>query len=616
MNRILGLVLLIWTIWLSQAFARPEVHIMGYVPGDLTAQEASERLQNDIVPFHIGQSLGFSQHPVWFLITVKAEQTEQPRYLVIEPINLDHLSIHDADDPDRVLFEGGDAGPSPISLIKYGYTLQLPQTDLNDHLLVRIDTRNLLQPSFEVLTLEDLMRLEHLTWLSFSIALAATLFYLLWAGSTMLMYPSWLLGSFVLRLVLYVVTLFIHSGAFRVLAGDHSAFSQDLSHNITGLTYVTAAQVFDYLLFRELRSKWPARVFLGFILAFSIAKFIAFALGDTSLALRLNNSSVMCTLIVTMSAFFAAPNVSAGPLNLSRNSVGTYFLLQAVIIGLLMYLGVTQSGRFNTMLEIAFLMHSVLPGAYVTWLLFQRQRRILRQQRQLQAQHTKLQIHAAAESQKRTEISDLLRMLTHEVKTPLATLQMAQSVGELDAARIEGSVSTIRHLLQQCDRVDDIENGELIARIEPLNLCAALQRAARDSEIELTPQTQQEQATVLADVNLLEIVLNNLCSNAKKYRKTGTRITCRIMTNGPQSELHISNRLRDDMRPDPAQMFDKYYRHQAAHRKPGTGLGLYIVRQLCTRMGITVFAKLENNALTVVLRMPTATQTDVGKCNL
>ena len=32
--------------------------------------------------------------------------------------------------------------------------------------------------------------------------------------------------------------------------------------------------------------------------------------------------------------------------------------------------------------------------------------------------------------------------------------------------------------------------------------------------------------------------------------------------------------------PDPEQVFKRYYRHKNAHGQPGSGLGLYIVREL------------------------------------
>lgn len=612
MTRFIAIFASYWCLYAPASAAWAQIRVVGYIMSDQSAPEVAQLEEVAFTSLRNGQGLGFLDRPIWVRIELDVRPPPIQTFLSVGPIHLDHIAIYDARYPQEPLFLGGDAVTSPLTVQRNGYTLPLASDVFGSSLLIRLETRNLMQPVFHVLSISEILQIEQILGLSFGIAFSATLFYFLWALTATFLMPSWLLGSYMLRLGCYLAVLFIHSGTLRLLLATDSLPAQDVVHNLSALAYITIAQLFDYMLLRELRGRWGPWVFLCIIVIFLLVKFAAFGAGEVALALQMNNLSALVTLCIGMIVAFAAPRNLGEAWGISRISLVLYFVLQAVPVAALILAVELQSTRYSMLMDIAFLNYSVFPGAYVTYLLFHRHSRILRERRQVEEQKNALRTIARIESEKRTEIGNLLQMLTHEVKTPLAMLQMSQTVGELDEALVTKAIGTIRHILQQCDRVDEIDSGHLTVAMGPVDLGRATLKESQNAGI-VVDLAGDVTALVLADANLLQIVLHNLLHNAQKYRRPGTAITAQITLGGDLITLRLSNVNGSQTLPDPDRMFEKYYRHSGAMAQTGTGLGLYIVSQLCRRMSVHVHAEIAAERVTLVLQFPPYYATRVGK---
>jgi signal transduction histidine kinase len=90
---------------------------------------------------------------------------------------------------------------------------------------------------------------------------------------------------------------------------------------------------------------------------------------------------------------------------------------------------------------------------------------------------------------------------------------------------------------------------------------------------------------VAGDEASLSLVLRNLISNAGKYAGPGAAVTVvtgveasevcvRVLDDGPGVDAEESERL-----------FDLYFRSKGTHAMPGSGIGLFVCRQLISGMG-------------------------------
>jgi signal transduction histidine kinase len=94
------------------------------------------------------------------------------------------------------------------------------------------------------------------------------------------------------------------------------------------------------------------------------------------------------------------------------------------------------------------------------------------------------------------------------------------------------------------------------------------------------------------DPQLLQIIVTNLLTNAAHYSDPLTPIGVTLNPSSrdeqPGLELRVSNTPGMAGWPDAEQVFSKYYRASGAQRESGTGLGLFLSRELAHSLGGTL----------------------------
>ncbi len=195
----------------------------------------------------------------------------------------------------------------------------------------------------------------------------------------------------------------------------------------------------------------------------------------------------------------------------------------------------------------------------------------------------------------------LLTDLAHEIRTPLASMEIA--VESLEDGALEPGPEVWRILTDQIDRIsrlaDDLgevsaaEEGRLnLARrpTDPTVLAEAAVLAARDGferkgvTLVLQPSDVGGPRLVDVDVDASRIgqVLGNLLSNALRHTPSGGRVEVSVEASRADVVLTVS----DDGEGIPAEhlprIFDRFYRVDAARDRVhgGTGVGLAISRAI------------------------------------
>ena len=198
--------------------------------------------------------------------------------------------------------------------------------------------------------------------------------------------------------------------------------------------------------------------------------------------------------------------------------------------------------------------------------------------------------------------STLLDAIAHEFKTPLTSIKAASTSILSDGARlspqlmelttiIDEETDRLSLLVTEAVRMSQIDAGKVrLDRkrfdLKPLLETLAEQFAPRAEGRKLTLSVPKKMSRVNADSDLILLALRQLIENALKYSPQGTpveivageepgRIVVRVIDLG--AGVPIKERER---------IFDKYYRLQSARQtSPGTGLGLYIAREIMRTHG-------------------------------
>ena len=225
--------------------------------------------------------------------------------------------------------------------------------------------------------------------------------------------------------------------------------------------------------------------------------------------------------------------------------------------------------------------------------------------------------------------ADFVATVSHELRTPLAAIYgSAQTIRRTDielAPEIKDQLLAV--IASESDRLGTIVNDLLVAgrldadqlpieveRCDPLQLAASVVEAARTHlpekvEVELELTAPDRIPNVVADPNQLHQVLANLVDNAIKYSPEGGPVAVALSNGDGSIRFTVADSGLGIPASEHRRIFEKFYRLDPGMTRGigGTGLGLYICRELVRRMDgkIWVESKLGEGS-TFVVELPAA----------
>gem|GEM_PF-722055 len=217
------------------------------------------------------------------------------------------------------------------------------------------------------------------------------------------------------------------------------------------------------------------------------------------------------------------------------------------------------------------------------------------------------------------ERSTLIDMLSHELKNPLATMRMALGSLRLIFGRSEHaaefgerfssmtqSIDNMTQVIDRVGQVDAIDQKNFVVRYEKLAVLETIEslpliRAQSDRFRILGSRVVNTQTDRL----LFVTIINNLIDNAVKYAPSASMIEVSVSVVSADKLLCVvSNEVERDHEPDPASIFTRYYRGIYAHDKPGTGLGLVLIKSLCENLKGSISYRFEFNRVFFSIELP------------
>jgi signal transduction histidine kinase len=200
--------------------------------------------------------------------------------------------------------------------------------------------------------------------------------------------------------------------------------------------------------------------------------------------------------------------------------------------------------------------------------------------------------------------SDFVATISHELRTPLASvygaavtlIQRDETLGPDQRARLLGVIAS------EADRLARIVNDVLLAsRLDSQQLAFQIERcdpgealsrtieAARahlPPGVEIAVQPGPAPVAVAADSERLRQILGNLIDNAVKYSPEGGTIHVAYERVGDRLRFSVADQGIGIPPEEGERIFEKFYRldPNLLRGVGGTGLGLYISRELAARM--------------------------------
>ena len=219
--------------------------------------------------------------------------------------------------------------------------------------------------------------------------------------------------------------------------------------------------------------------------------------------------------------------------------------------------------------------------------------------------------------------SNFVSMVSHEFRTPLGVIMSASEILQRYLDRLPPEKRThhlqsiftatqnLSRLVEEVLLLGKAEDGKMKfnpAPISLLTLCRLLadevmSATNRQCPIQVTASSGVDGAQ--GDENLLRHIMTNLLTNAVKYSEPGKRVDVTVERNHQYAVFHIRDQGIGIPPEDQPTVFDSFYRGRNVGHRPGTGLGLVIVKS-CVKLhhgDIRLESKL-GEGTTVIVRLP------------
>ncbi len=210
------------------------------------------------------------------------------------------------------------------------------------------------------------------------------------------------------------------------------------------------------------------------------------------------------------------------------------------------------------------------------------------------------------------EYREYIESWVHEIKTPIAAARLAleNNPGALsktledDLSRVEALVMNVLYYA----RSSDVEKDYIVKRVsmEALASAALKRNSRRLIENRMTVSMDGLDIFVYTDEKWLAFILDQIITNSIKYRADGAgRLELRGARSGAGALLTVADSGVGIPAGDITRVFEKGFTGENGRRyASSTGMGLYLVKKLCGRLGMGVRALPAEEGAAIEIHFP------------
>lgn len=227
--------------------------------------------------------------------------------------------------------------------------------------------------------------------------------------------------------------------------------------------------------------------------------------------------------------------------------------------------------------------------------------------------------------------NDFINNMTHELKTPIATISLAaetlsQQRNQLDPEFVDRYTGIIQEensrINRQVERVlqaAQFDRNEIQLEKKPVNVNELLQKAVAHIQLVVENRggtlTRESQGNPVidADAQHLANVISNLLDNANKYSPDTPHISIKSEVGSDQVKIQVSDQGKGIPVSMQEDIFTRFYRVSTGdlHEVKGFGLGLSYVKEVVEAHGGSISVKSKpgkGSTFTIALPISSNTQ--------
>ena len=298
-----------------------------------------------------------------------------------------------------------------------------------------------------------------------------------------------------------------------------------------------------------------------------------------------------------------------------RNATSALLMLAFAVVCLVIVNQMHDGGlliSFGSLPPIDFFaIRALLIPIFVAWLFMaSEQERSVEMAAATEVKNAAL-VRVDVETQRRKIQAHFMAMLTHELKTPLAIIQLAAatlaSKNAADAGasqrlrNIQKSVDDMNYVLERCVEIEEDIDQNLTPQTARLSVKSLLNDVLGSVAGAISVRQDDVGDFIVSDYQFLRIILTNLLTNAVKYAQPNSRIELHAVRNRDPSRAGIGFKVRNQVGesgfPEPAALFSRYYRSEGARKQAGAGLGLWLSQNLALKIGSPIEMRVDGSVI-------------------
>ena len=226
---------------------------------------------------------------------------------------------------------------------------------------------------------------------------------------------------------------------------------------------------------------------------------------------------------------------------------------------------------------------------------------------------------------KEKSISDIYTNLSHDIRTPLTSLDgYFQLLKESEITEeqqhyilvIQERISSLKDMLEELFTFTKLQNDDYVLELSTCSLNRILKDTLfsyydiwKENDIEQKFEITEEPLMIEGNPQALGRTIRNIIKNGFEHGEKQFEV--HLERKEQRAVLSLKNMVSEPDKIDISRIFERFYKADEARSDSSTGLGLSIAKEFVLRMKGEIRAELDENWFSVNIELPLTEQSDV-----